>query len=89
MGAVCILLAVKVNDPKDRKYGSLLETMERVLEVPAKDIYSNEFVCYAALEFTLFLPSYEVLPHLERVFAADGKTIDGYIGNSLHFMGIY
>eukprot|EP00842_Homolaphlyctis_polyrhiza_P002615 jgi/Hompol1/3354/HPOL_003214-RA len=67
MGAVCLLLAVKINDPKETDYTKLLETVDKVLDVPPKDVYSNEFAVYSLLQFTLFLPLHEVLPHLERL----------------------
>ncbi|KAI9350035.1 hypothetical protein DFJ73DRAFT_832846 [Zopfochytrium polystomum] len=67
IAAVCLILAVKINDPKETDYGKLVETIEDEMEIPPKEIYSQEFSVYAALEFTLFLPQWEVLPHLERI----------------------
>ncbi|KAJ1332197.1 hypothetical protein BSLG_009013 [Batrachochytrium salamandrivorans] len=73
MGAVCLLLAVKINDPKEVNYANLLETVDKVLDVSPKDVYNLEFHVYAALSFTLFLPLWEVLPHLERIHEAAEK----------------
>ncbi|KAL2913366.1 hypothetical protein HK105_207111 [Polyrhizophydium stewartii] len=70
MGAVCLLLAVKVNDPKDANYAKLLESVDRVLDISPKEVYSQEFSVYAALEFTLFLPLWEIRPHLDRIIQA-------------------
>ncbi|KAJ1342172.1 hypothetical protein BSLG_003299 [Batrachochytrium salamandrivorans] len=56
MGAVCLLLAVKINDPKEVNYANLPETVDKVLDVSPKDVYNLEFHVYAALSFTLFLP---------------------------------
>ncbi|KAJ3254623.1 CDK5 and ABL1 enzyme substrate 1 [Boothiomyces macroporosus] len=67
IGAICLLLAAKVNDPKETDYSKLLETVERELEVSRKDVYANEFSVYSALEFNLFLPLREVAPHLNRL----------------------
>ncbi|KAJ3312080.1 hypothetical protein HDU76_002968 [Blyttiomyces sp. JEL0837] len=53
IAAVCLLLAVKINDPKETKYSKLLEVTENVLEVPAKEVYQHEFAVFVALEFTL------------------------------------
>lgn len=49
--------------------------MEKVLEIPAKEIYEHEFSVYAALEFSLLLPKWEVMPHLERILSAEGKEV--------------
>ncbi|KAJ3131664.1 hypothetical protein HK101_004689, partial [Irineochytrium annulatum] len=70
IASVCILLAAKVNDPKETDYAKLVEVMEDVMEVSAKEIYQQEFSVYAELEFTLFVPPWEVMPHLERIIAA-------------------
>ncbi|KAI8925316.1 hypothetical protein BC831DRAFT_461530 [Entophlyctis helioformis] len=67
IGAVCLLLAAKVNDPKELNYAKLLETVEKVLDIPPKEVYNQEFAVYAKLEFTLFLPLWEIMPHLERI----------------------
>ncbi|KAI8819851.1 cyclin-like protein [Fimicolochytrium jonesii] len=72
VAAVCLILASKVNDPKEVDYTKLLESAEKVLEVPRKDILANEFVIYTALEFTLYVPLWEVMPHLERIIDASG-----------------
>jgi hypothetical protein len=64
---VCLLLAVKVNDPKETDYATLLEVIARELEVPIRDIHANEFPVYAALEFSLFVPFSEIEPHLLRI----------------------
>ena len=77
IAACCLLLAIKVlffipidmkvNDSKDINYSLLVESMEKELEVPRKDIYASEFHVYTELEFGLFLPFWEVGPHLNRV----------------------
>ncbi|KAI8850309.1 hypothetical protein BC829DRAFT_389744 [Chytridium lagenaria] len=70
--AVCLLLASKVNDPKETNYGKLLEIMDKVLEVSQESIY-------AELEFNLFLPLWEILPHLHRVIdASNFNSLDEY-----------
>jgi hypothetical protein len=45
----------------------LVESMEKEMEVPRRDIYATEFVVYTELEFGLFLPFWEVGPHISRV----------------------
>jgi len=67
VASICLLLAVKVNDAKDINYSTLVDVMEREMEVPKKEVYANEFSVYCELEFSLFLPIWEVGPHLSRV----------------------
>ncbi|KAI8907495.1 cyclin-like protein [Powellomyces hirtus] len=73
VAAACLLLAAKVNDPKEVDYTKLLEAMEKVLDVSKKEVLANEFLIYTALEFTLYIPLWEVMPHLERVVEASGS----------------
>ncbi|KAI8843199.1 hypothetical protein BJ741DRAFT_590257 [Chytriomyces cf. hyalinus JEL632] len=80
IASVCLLLAAKVNDPKEVKYNDLLEVVERVLEIPPKEVYQHEFSVYAALEFNLFIPLWQIMPHLERIIeASDVKSLDDYL----------
>lgn len=74
IAAVCLLLAVKTNDPKETSYAKLLEVfvinqvMERELEIYAKEVHGIEFSVYCALDFSLFIPLSEIEPHLDRVY---------------------
>ncbi|KAI8592243.1 hypothetical protein BDZ88DRAFT_310313 [Geranomyces variabilis] len=70
VAAVCLLLAAKVNDPKELDYTKLLDSFEKVLDISRKDVLANEFLIYTALEFTLYIPLWEVMPHLERIIEA-------------------
>jgi hypothetical protein len=67
VAGICLLLAVKVNDPKDTDYVALLDLIAREMEVSVKEIRVNEFPVYAALEFSLFIPFAEIETHLERI----------------------
>jgi hypothetical protein len=67
IAGLCLLLAVKVNDPKETDFAALLQVISREMEVSIKDIHSNEFPVYSALEFSLFIPLIEIEPHLKRV----------------------
>ncbi|KAJ3396120.1 hypothetical protein HDU92_003989 [Lobulomyces angularis] len=87
IGAICLFLASKVNDPKDKKYNLLLENIEKTLDITSKEIFSNEFFVYSALEFTLFLPTWEVLPHLNRIVEGEGTTVDDYLSHSTFWNG--
>ncbi|KAI9105316.1 hypothetical protein DFS34DRAFT_644130 [Phlyctochytrium arcticum] len=88
VAAVCLFLAAKVNDPKELNYTKLLEAMDKALDVSPKDVMANEFAIYAALEFTLFLPLWEVMPHLERIVvaASSHNTIEDYLENRTFYM---
>ena len=69
IAGACILLAAKVHDTKDRKYGDLMACIEDEMDVTKKDVFAEEFPCYAALEFNLFVPKSEVEPHMIRIQA--------------------
>ncbi|KAJ3415454.1 CCR4-NOT regulatory complex component [Chytridiales sp. JEL 0842] len=75
IAAVCLLLAAKVNDPKETDYAKLVAAMEEALEVSAKDIFQQEFTVYTWLDFSLFVAPWEMMPHLERILASTGLTM--------------
>ncbi|CEG43394.1 Cyclin ik3-1/CABLES [Plasmopara halstedii] len=70
--AVCFLLAVKFNEPctsveRKRVVRQLLEDIDRVHGIPARDILKAEFTVYAQLSFNLHVPIAEVHPHFARL----------------------
>ena len=66
---------------------NLLEAIDREFDITPKEVYAQEFSVYSALEFTLFIPLWEIMPHLERILAATGyKTFDVYSGNTTFFL---
>lgn len=71
IAAACLFLASKINEPKvadgDSKLTRIMGSLERHLDVEARDVYAVEFITYAELEFSLFLPKSEVLHHLQRI----------------------
>ncbi len=73
MGATCLLLAAKANDPKEFNYASLLDHIQEILFIPPKEVLANEFATYTALEFQIFLGRTEVASHLERILDSLGK----------------
>jgi hypothetical protein len=81
IGAICLLLAAKINDPKEVIHSELVDTFERVLEIPKKEIYSNEFSVYAALEFQLCLPLIEISPHMNRILSLTSEAVQPFIEN--------
>jgi hypothetical protein len=72
ISAACFLLAAKINEPKGESFSVLIDALARGLEVDARDVYGVEFETWAGLEFSLFLPEREVLPHLERIIGGIG-----------------
>ncbi|GES92769.1 CDK5 and ABL1 enzyme substrate 2 isoform X2 [Rhizophagus clarus] len=80
-GSICLLLASKVNEPMGKSYLPILESLHKHLDVTIKDITDNEFSVFAHLDFELYLPMHEFMPHFERLF----QTIDNkeeYLGNN-------
>jgi hypothetical protein len=65
-GWLCYVLP-KVNDSKDANFSSLVDALARELETSKKEIFANEFSVYTALEFSLFLPIWEIGPHLNNI----------------------
>ncbi|KAJ3020017.1 hypothetical protein HKX48_001432 [Thoreauomyces humboldtii] len=65
--------------------------MEKILDVSRKDILAGEFVIYTALEFTLYVPLWEVMPHLERVIEASAvhKTLEEYVDENTFFVHLF
>jgi len=76
-GAVCLLLAAKANDPRGDDLKPLMEMMEKQLDVDVKDLLHYEFPVFAALSFSLHLPSEIVLPHIVLII----KDNQDLVGN--------
>jgi hypothetical protein len=85
IAAVCLLLASKINDPKELQYSKLLDVycfnqaIERVFELPRKDVYSHEFSVYSSLEFQLFLPLKDISAHMNRIVSSNSEKILPFI----------
>ncbi|XP_070557191.1 CDK5 and ABL1 enzyme substrate 1-like isoform X2 [Ptychodera flava] len=63
----CLLLAAKLSDIKGVELQHLIKEIEDTFRVKTKDLFNYEFRCLVALQFTLHLPAYEVLPHYKRI----------------------
>ncbi len=86
VAACCMALAAKSNsDPTDLSYFLLLSTLSEQLTIPMSDIVSTEFLVFAALQFDLFPPQHEYLPHLERILAVlDYSNVQEYLGERMY-----
>jgi hypothetical protein len=79
----CLFLATKVNEAKGTWFKPLLDVMDDKLGVDEKDIHEHEFSVFADLEFDLFVPTREFMPHFERILShLEYKSIQAYLGPS-------
>ncbi|CEG71883.1 hypothetical protein RMATCC62417_07538 [Rhizopus microsporus] len=88
IAACCLFLATKVNEAKGTWFKPLLEAMDDELNVDSKEIHEHEFAVFADLEFNLYVPKREFMPHFERIFShLEHKSIQEYLGNSNFYNG--
>jgi len=71
IGAVCLFLAVKFNDPspKPQNLKELLECLESYLGTSPKEVLATEFDVFTKLSFSLYVYPKEVIPHTDRIVA--------------------
>ncbi|CAB4411874.1 unnamed protein product [Rhizophagus irregularis] len=81
-GSICLLLASKVNEPMGKSYLPILESLHKHLDVTIKDITDNEFSVFAHLDFELYLPMQEFMPHFERLFQIIDYNKEEYLGRN-------
>ncbi|TPX51617.1 hypothetical protein SeMB42_g00129 [Synchytrium endobioticum] len=87
IAACCLLLAAKVNDPKEFDYAELMEVIDKEMDVSPREVQAHEFQVYAALEFVLFLPGWEIYPHMQRILQAMEIKIEDYLHGRKFFLG--
>ncbi|GJJ68543.1 hypothetical protein EMPS_00889 [Entomortierella parvispora] len=83
MACVCLLLAYKVNEPKrpSGEFATLMKTMTKHMYVSVKDIKEHEFQVFSLLEFNLYIPRQEFLPHFEQIlYRQDYINVQEYLG---------
>jgi hypothetical protein len=86
IAACCLFLASKVNEAKGTWFGPLLEAIDDELNVDAKEIHEHEFAVFADLEFNLYVPRCEFMPHFERILShLEYKSVQEYLGYSNFF----
>ncbi|ORX50139.1 cyclin-like protein [Hesseltinella vesiculosa] len=83
IAACCVFLSFKINEARGTDCASLLEAVDDVLDIDAKEIHQHEFAVFADLEFNLFVPRREFLPHFHDIFKhLENKSIEAYLGTS-------
>ncbi|KAI8322465.1 hypothetical protein GQ54DRAFT_323986 [Martensiomyces pterosporus] len=87
VSAVCLYLALKINESREVSISRSLQAIQRRFEVSAKSILDQEFSVFAELDFSLWVPQREFMPHLARMFEAIGlyRTLSDYLGDSGFF----
>ena len=84
IGAICLVLASKINDSKDVNYASLLRSLEKDLWITQKEIREHEFEIFVRLDFDLHIPQEDYLPHLERLVSQlDYYSVQEYLSGKL------
>ena len=76
IGAACLLLATKYNQPKSEgaehehvEYSSLIETINKIWKLEDGAVVAAEIPVLVELEFTLHLPLREIMPHFARIIS--------------------
>ncbi|KAJ2408795.1 hypothetical protein J3F80_001803 [Coemansia sp. RSA 2526] len=87
VAAVCLLLALKINESREVSISRSLQAIQRRFEVSTNSILDHEFSVFAELDFSLWVPCREFMPHFLRMFEAAGihRTLSDYLGTSNFF----
>ncbi|KAJ1721834.1 18S rRNA pseudouridine methyltransferase [Coemansia erecta] len=72
VAAVCLFLALKINESREVPISRSLQAIQRRFEVSAKSILDQEFSVFAELGFSLWVPRREFMPHFLRMFEVLG-----------------
>ncbi|ORZ17006.1 hypothetical protein BCR42DRAFT_374010 [Absidia repens] len=83
IAACCLFLAFKINEAKGTRCQPLLEAIDDELNEDSEEIHDHEFAVFADLEFNLYIPRREFMPHFEGIFThLENKSIATYLGES-------
>ncbi|KAG1444920.1 hypothetical protein G6F46_012387 [Rhizopus delemar] len=78
-----LIAAVKINEPKGVCFKDLLEAK---FDIGSKELKENEFAVFADLEFNLYVPVAEFMPHFDKLLVTIGhQSIEDYIGNETFY----
>ncbi|KAG1150764.1 hypothetical protein G6F37_006246 [Rhizopus arrhizus] len=86
IAACCLFLATKMNEAKGTWFQPLLEATDDELGVDSKEIHQHEFAVFADLQFNLYVPKREFMPHFERILRyLEYKSTQEYLGHSTFY----
>ncbi|KAJ2598062.1 18S rRNA pseudouridine methyltransferase [Coemansia sp. RSA 1721] len=68
VAAVCLFLALKINESREVPISRSLQAIQRRFEVSSNSILDQEFSVFAELDFSLWVPRREFMPHFLRMF---------------------
>ncbi|CAO3676716.1 unnamed protein product [Rhizopus stolonifer] len=73
VAACCLYLAVKINEPKGVCFRRLLELINDEFDIGPKKLKEHEFAVFADLEFNLYVPTTEFMPHFDGLLDIMGQ----------------
>ena len=81
IAGVCLVLAAKINEPKEQELAMVIRTVAQDMEVSEAEIRARELAVYVALEFQVFCRVDDIQVHLQRalsMYGEEGTTKKAY-----------